>query len=127
MRRLLLATALAAAVLPVTERPAEAWGGGILLGTAVGLTAGTIVGAAVVHPYGYYPYPFPYYYPPVAYAAPYGYGYPAPVYPPPGYGQPAPAGYVPPAPARSRQASPATAECKTGQFFNTYTGNCDRR
>ncbi len=152
MRHLVCTGIVAASLCAAAPRPAEAWGGGgFLFGTAVGLTAGAVVGSALVHPYPYvvpppYAYPPPYTYPP-----PYGYPPPYPLaygYPPPyaypgsyGYGYPPPAprpvadygvptyqgtsGYAPanPVPAPARVA-PA---CRTGQFFNTLTGTCDRR
>ena len=100
-----------------------------------GLGVGTVVGSAIArpyYPYGYYPYG--YYYP---YAVPYAYGYPPPVtyaVPPGPYAVPpvayAPPGY-PPAPVGQTYAAtrpPAVQPtCRPGQFFNTLTGNCDRR
>ncbi len=99
-----------------------------------------MVGSAIArpyYPYGYAPYGYyPYgYYP---YAAPYAYGYPPPVtyavppvtyavppvaYAPPGYPVSPPAGQTY-ATARTPAAQPT---CRPGQFFNTLTGNCDRR
>ena len=139
MRRLILAAAMGAMVCTAALQPAKAWGGGgVVVGTFAGLAAGTVVGAAFAHPYGPYPYPSygaPSYYPAPAYpypapvypapvypaplvAAPYPYPYPYPYPPAPGYGA---AGYAPPA---HPLAAPG---CGAGQFFNTYTGTCDRR
>lgn len=148
MRHLVFTGIVAASLCAVAPRPAEAWGGGggFLFGTAVGLTAGAVVGSALVHPYPYpppYAYPPPYGYPPPPYAYPSAYPYPPPyAYPGPyGYGYPPPAprpvaGYA--APAYQGGASyavanqlpaqqPAAPACRAGQFFNTLTGNCDRR
>jgi hypothetical protein len=134
MRPLLLAGLIGASLLSAAPR-AEAWGGGgFFAGTALGLVAGGVVGAAIAGPYGYYPPPFayppPYAYPPVygavPYEVPYGYA-PYPYAPPPGpYAAPgyAPSSYRPAAPAGL--ASGATPVCRSGQFFNMLTGSCDR-
>jgi hypothetical protein len=127
MRRLVCAALLAASVTAALPRPAEAWWGpgGVLFGTAVGVAAGTVIGSAIVRPYGYIPYPYAYpYYPAPVYAVPYGYPPPAAYYPAPAYAVPAvPPGYVAPAAAPAAR----TPGCPAGQFFNTYTGDCDRR
>ena len=140
MRKLLCAGLAAASVCTALPKPAEAWGGGFAFGTILGLGVGTVVGSAIARPYspygyapyGYYPYG---YYP---YAAPYAYGYPPPVtyaVPPAPYAVPpvayAPPGYpAPPAGqtyATARSPVVQTPACRPGQFFNTLTGNCDRR
>lgn len=139
---------VAASLCTAAPRPAEAWGGGFLFGTAVGLTAGAVVGSALVHPYSYvvapppYPYPPPYGYPPpytyplaygypppYAYPVPYGYGYPPPGPPPVArYAAPAYRGEAGYAAANPAPVSPSAAPvCRIGQFFNTLTGTCDRR
>lgn len=124
-------------------KPAAAGGGGFIVGTVLGLGVGTVVGSAIArpyYPYGYYPYgsyPYGYYPSAVPYAVPYGYPYPPVGYPPVAY---APPGYpVPLAPQASfagqsanyapQPQTPATRQptCRSGQFFNTLTGNCDRR
>jgi hypothetical protein len=119
MRRLLCAALVAASATALLPRPAEAWYGG---GVALGAVAGAVIGSAIVHPYpyAYCPYAYPYYYPPRAYAVPYG-------YPPVAYYYPPPPGYVVPAPAPAPAPVVHTPGCPAGQFFNTYTGNCDRR
>ena len=149
MRHLVCTGIVAASLCAAAPRPAEAWGGGggFLFGTAVGLTAGAVVGSALVHPYPYVVVPPPYAYPPLPYgypppyAYPTAYGYPPPyAYPGPyGYGYPPPgprpvAGYAAPvyqggaSYAAANQAPPSAAPtCHTGQFFNTLTGTCDRR
>ncbi len=146
MKKLLCAGLAAASICMASPKPAEAWGGGFAFGTVLGLGVGTVLGSAVArpyYPYGYAPYGYyPYgYYP---YATPYAYGYPPPVtyavppvtyavppvtyavppmaYAPPGY--PAPPGGQAYAAARPPAAQPT---CRPGQFFNTLTGNCDRR
>ena len=140
MKKLLCAGLAAASICTASPKPAEAWGGGFAFGTILGLGVGTVVGSAVArpyYPYGYAPYGYyPYgYYP---YAAPYAYGYPPPVtyaVPPVAYAVP-PVAYAPPAypvppPAGQTYAAarPPAAQpnCRPGQFFNTLTGNCDRR
>jgi hypothetical protein len=123
MRRLLCAALVAASATAMLPRPAEAWyGGGVALGAAAGVVAGAVIGSAIVHPYpyAYYPYAYPYYYAPRPYAVPYG-------YPPVAYYYPPPPGYVVPAPAPAPAPVVHTPGCPAGQFFNTYTGNCDRR
>ena len=140
--RIACAAVVAATACATPVRPAEAWGGGaFVFGTAIGLTTGALLARPYAYPYGY-PYYRPYYPAPV-YAVPaYPYGYPPPgyaVYPPPGYATyPAPYA-VPPSPvpayqvpAPYRAAAPAAAptrtpSCRSGEFFNTLTGNCDRR
>ena len=141
MKKLLCAGLAAASVCTASPKPAEAWGGGFAFGTVLGLGVGTVVGSAIArpyYPYGYAPYGYyPYgYYP---YAAPYAYGYPPPVaygvppvtyavppvaYAPPGYPVPPPAGQTY---AAARPPAAPTPSCRPGQFFNTLTGNCDRR
>jgi len=138
MRNILCAGLAAVSVCTAAPKPAEAWGGGggFAVGTLFGLGVGAIVGTSIARPYypygypvygGYYPYGYPYavpygyapvvgYPPPVVYASP---AYPAPL-PPPSAGQPA--NYA--APARPPATQP---KCRSGQFFNTLTGNCDRR
>jgi len=147
MRNILCAGLAAVSICTAAAKPAEAGGGGFVLGTVLGLGAGTIVGSAIARPYpypygyapyGYYPYgyaPYGYYPSAYPYPVPYPYAYPPPVaYAPPGYPAPLqprlpsagqPAGYAPPG---STQA-PAVQHlaCRSGQFFNTLTGNCDRR
>lgn len=143
VKQMVCAGIVAVSLCTTAARPAEAWGGGILFGTAVGLTAGAVIGSALVHPYPVvvappYPYPPPYAYaPPYGYPPPYGYAppFPAPygyAYPPPGpypvsgyapYGYQAPPAYG----AAHNPAPPAVPSCQSGQFFNTLTGNCDRR
>lgn len=161
MRKMVCAGIVAVSLCTAAAGPAKAWGGGggVLFGTAIGLTAGAVIGSALVHPYPYVVAPPPYAYPPsyvVAPPPPYGYplaygyppvyyGYPAPyAYPPPyprpygyayappwprpasGYapsGYPAAPGYAAAAPVRA----PDVPACRTGQFFNTLTGTCDRR
>ena len=142
MRNLVCTGILAASLCAAAPRPAEAWGGGFLFGTTVGLAAGAVVGSTLVRPYPYVVAP-----PPYAYLPPYGYplayGYPSPyAYPPPyGYGYPPPRpaaaagypvqtyrggwGYASATPARV--PPPESPSCRPGQFFNTLTGNCDRR
>ena len=82
-RGLAMATAILAAIgLTTVPRSADAGGGGISPGAAVGLGLGAFaLGSVLSHPY-YNPYPYGYY----------GYGYypPAPAYDPP-------AAYYPPA------------------------------
>ena len=133
MRKLLRAGLAATSICTASPKPAEAWGGGFAFGTVLGLGVGTVVGSAIArpyYPYGYAPYGYyPYgYYP---YAAPYAYGYPPPVtyaVPPVAY---APPGYPvsPPAGQTYAATRPPTVQptCRPGQFFNTLTGNCDRR
>ena len=133
MKKLLCTGLAAASICTASPKPAEAWGGGFAFGTVLGLGVGTVVGSAIArpyYPYGYAPYGYyPYgYYP---YAVPYAYGYPPPVayaappvaYAPPGYPVSPPAGQTPVA-TRPAAAQPT---CRPGQFFNTLTGNCDRR
>ena len=153
MRRMVCAGIVAVSLCGATARPARAWGGGILFGTAVGVAAGTVIGSALVHPYPYfvgppiyaYPPPYAYAYPlpygvPLAYGNPPPYAYPAPYPAPCGTAYPAPAprpiaGHAPPgSPAglgyaanAGLQRAPATPACGTGQFFNTLTATCDRR
>ncbi len=148
MRRILCAGLAASALCTASARPAEAWGGGIFAGTVLGLAAGGVIGATIANPYGYYPPPYPYAYPyPPVYAVPPGYppyGYPPayypppvayappayvpPAYAPPAYAPPAyaPSSYRPPA-ASARTTAPTTPTCRSGQFYNTLTGSCDRR
>ena len=136
MRKILTAGLVAASLIPLSPQPARAWGG-FGFGLAGGLIAGTAIGIAVTHPYGYYPYPYPYAYPaypayayppyapPVVYAptayAPYPYG-PYPYAP---YGYPTGRIVGPPAAAPVQPPAP-TATCHSGQFYNTLTGTCDR-
>ncbi len=135
MKKLLCAGLAAASVCTALPRPAEAWGGGFAFGTVLGLGVGTVLGTAIArpyYPYGYYPYAY------APYPAPYAYGYPPPVpyavppvtyavpptaYAPPGYPVSPPAGQTY---ATARPSAPTPA-CRPGQFFNTLTGNCDRR
>ena len=139
MKKLLCAGLAAASICTASPKPAEAWGGGFAFGTVLGLGVGTVLGSAIArpyYPYGYAPYGYyPYgYYP---YATPYAYGYPPPVtyaVPPVTYAVPplayAPPGYpAPPAGQTYAAARPPAAQptCRPGQFFNTLTGNCDRR
>ena len=136
MRSLICTGIVAASLCAVGPRPAEAWGGGFLFGTTVGLAAGAVVGSTLVRPYPYLVAPPPYGYP-LAYGYPPPYAYPAPYgngYPPPGpgalAGYPAPAyrggwGYASATPTRA--PSLAMPTCRPGQFFNTLTDNCDRR
>lgn len=143
MKQMVCAGIVAVSLCTTAARPAEAWGGGILFGTAVGLTAGAVIGSTLVHPYPVVvapPYPYP---PPYAYAPPYGYlpayGYVPPFPTPYGYAYPPPgpypvAGYAPygyqapPAYGAAHSSAPRTVpSCQSGQFFNTLTGNCDRR
>ena len=143
MKKLLCAGLAAASICTALPKPAAAGGGGFVFGTILGLGVGTVVGSAVArpyYPYGYAPYGYyPYgYYP---YAAPYAYGYPPPVtyaVPPVAYATPGYPVPLPPAPSSAGLASyappgtprPSTAQnqaCRPGQFFNTLTGNCDRR
>lgn len=135
MKKLLCAVA-AASVCIASPRPAAAGGGDFAFGAILGLGIGSVIGSAVARPYpyaphpsGYYPYGYyPYgYYP---YAVPYA--YPPVVYAPPGYLVPpmaaSPAGrvyYAPP--GLMRPPTPPVLSCRPGQFFNTLTGNCDRR
>jgi hypothetical protein len=142
MKKLLCAGLAAASICTASPKPAEAGGGGFVFGTLLGLGVGSVVGSAVArpYPYGYYPYGYyPYgYYP---YAVPYAYAYPPPV----GYAVP-PVSYAPPGYPVSLPAAPPSAglansipsgtprpptvgipTCRPGQFFNTLTGNCDRR
>jgi hypothetical protein len=129
MRRLVCAALIAASAAAALPRPAEAWWGpgGFVVGTALGVATGAVIGSAIVRPYAYYPYPYAYpYYPAPVYAVPYGYPPPVAYYPAPAYPVPAappPAAYVAPAAAPAAR----TPSCPAGQFFNTYTGNCDRR
>lgn len=146
MRHLVFTGIVAASLCAAVPQPAKAWGGGFLFGTALGLTTGAVVGSALAHPYPYVVAPPPYAYAPpygypVPYAYPSAYGYPPPyAYPVPyGYGYPPPpprptAGYAPPAyqggvgyAAAIPNPAPATPACRSGQFFNTLTGTCDRR
>ncbi len=150
MKQMVCAGIVAASLCTGAARPAEAWGGGILFGTAVGLTAGAVIGSALVHPYPVVVAPPPYAYPP-------SYGYPAPYGYPPPYGYAPAYGYAPPVPgpygyaylpqgprpmsgyapsgyqvppgygAAPASVPPAAPSCQSGQFFNTLTGNCDRR
>lgn len=142
MKRFLCVGLAAASICAASPKPAAAGGGGFVFGTILGLGIGTVVGSAVArpyYPYNYYPYAYyPYsYYP---YAVPYAYPYPPPVtyavppaaYAPPGY----PAAWPAPPPAgAANYASPGAPRlpaaqslaCRPGQFFNTLTGNCDRR
>ena len=77
------ATILAAIGLTTAPRPADAGGGGISPGAAVGLGLGAFaLGSVLANPYSYNPYYYPYSY--------YGYYPPASAYYPP-------AGYYPPA------------------------------
>ncbi len=142
MRNILCAGLAAVSICTAAPKPAEAYGGGgggFAIGALLGLGVGAIVGTSIARPYypygGYYPYGYyPQGYP---YAVPYGYsyapvvGYPPPpvAYAPPGYPAPLPplsagrpANYA--APARPPAAQP---KCRSGQFFNTLTGDCDRR
>lgn len=146
MRNILCAGLAAVSICTALPKPAEAGGGGFVFGTVLGLGIGTVVGSAVArpyYPYGYYPggyYPYGYYPSVYPYAVPYGYPYPPPVgfvtppvaYAPSGYPVPLyprapsagqPANYAPSAPTPAAK-QPA---CRSGQFFNTLTGNCDRR
>ncbi len=138
MKKLLCAV-VAASICTASPKPAEAGGGGFVFGTILGLGVGTMVGSAVAqpYPYGYYPYSYyPYgYYP---YAAPYAYAYPPPVAyvpPPVAYASPGyPVSLAPPPSGPANYASPGSRPpvaqnptCRAGQFFNTLTGNCDRR
>jgi len=143
MKKLLCAGLAAASICTASPKPAEAWGGGFVFGTVLGLGVGTIVGSAIARPYapyGYAPYGYvPYGYYPYGYypyAAPYAYGYPPPVtyavppvaYAPPGYPTPLPG--TPPVGQAYATPRPPVAQspaCRPGQFFNTLTGNCDRR
>ncbi len=140
MKKLLCAGLAAALICTALPKPAEAGGGGFVFGTVLGLGVGTVIGSAVArpYPYGYYPYGYyPYgYYP---YAVPYGYAYPPPTayavppvaYAPPGYpvslAPPPPAGQVSAPSGTSRPPAAQSPACRPGQFFNTLTGNCDRR
>lgn len=132
MKKFLCAGLAAASICTALPKPAAAAGGGFLFGTVLGLGVGTAVGSAVARPYPYSPYPYAYspygYYP---YVAPYPYAYPPPVvYAPPGYLPlpPAPsAGPVTYAPPGVRAPAAPVPACRPGQFFNTLTGNCDRR
>ena len=143
MRKFLCAGLAAAAMLTATPMPAKAYGGfGFGFGLGVGVGAGVVLGTTIArpYPYGYYPYgyaPYGYYAPayPAVVPYPHAYGYPPPVVayaPPPVYGLP-PGVYLPPVnpSAGVVQTVPATAAqsrmCRAGQFFNTLTGNCDRR
>ena len=132
MRKLLYAGLAAASICTASPKPAAAGGGGFVFGTVLGLGIGTVVGSAVARPYspyGYYPdayYPYGYY----PYAVPYAYAYPPPVT----YAVP-PVAYAPPPAGAANYALPGTPRppaaqipvCRPGQFFNTLTGNCDRR
>ena len=141
MRRVLMATAMGAALCLTSLQPAKAYRGGVFFGGPFafgafsGLATGVVVGSALARPYYPYPYPYPYY------GYPYGYGapvvYPAPVvvspyaapYP---YASPAPSGYVPsgyaPPPSQpTAPRAPSAPTCRPDQFFNTNTGSCDRR
>ena len=141
MKKLLCAGLAAASICTALPKPAAAGGGGFVFGTILGLGVGTVVGSAIArpyYPYGYYPYaysPYGYY----SYAAPYAYAYPPPVtyavppvaYAPPGYAvslpaAPPPAG-ITSAPMGTPRPPSAQPTCRPGQFFNTLTGNCDRR
>lgn len=132
MKKLLCAGLTAASICAALPKPAAAGGGGFVFGTVLGLGVGTVVGSAVArpyYPYSYYPYAYyPYgYYP---YAVPYAYAYPPPVAyaaPPVAYAPPpaGAAGYAPPGTPRAPAAQ--NPVCRPGQFFNTLTGNCDRR
>jgi hypothetical protein len=81
VRGLAVAAAMLAAIgLTTVPRPADAGGGGISPGAAVGLGLGAFaLGSVLANPY-YHPYyyPYAYYYPP----APAYYPLPAPYYPP---------------------------------------------
>ena len=142
MKKLLCAGLAAASICTALPKPAVA-GGGFVFGTVLGLGVGTAVGSALArpyYPYSYYPYAYhPYgYYP---YAAPYPYAYPPPVtyaMPPTAYAPPgsrASLPVVPPVSGALNYAPPGTPRppaaqnpvCRPGQFFNTLTGNCDRR
>lgn len=133
MKKLLCAGLAAASICTASPKPAMAGGGGFVFGTVLGLGLGTVVGSAVArpyYPYSYYPYAYyPYgYYP---YAVPYAYAYPPPV----AYAVPPPVAYPPPPAGAANYAPPGTTRfpvaqspvCRPGQFFNTLTGNCDRR
>lgn len=132
MRKVLYACLAAASVCTASPKPAEAGGGGFVFGTILGLGVGTVAGSAIARPYPYYPYAYyPYgYYP---YAAPYG--YPPPVayapppvaYAPPGYPAPLPPSAGQLANYAARPSAPPSPACRRGEFFNTLTGNCDRR
>lgn len=98
-----------------------------MFGTILGLGVGSVIGSAAARPYyPYAPYPYAYYpYGYYPYAAPYAYP-PTVVYAQPGYPAPLPpANYAPPGTPRPSAAPSPT--CRPGQFFNTLTGNCDRR
>ena len=142
MKKFLCAGLAAASICTASPKPAEASGGGFAFGTILGLGVGTVVGSAIArpyYPYGYAPYGYyPYGYSP--YAVPYAYGYPPPVAyaaPPVTYAVPPvayalPPGYPVPPPmgqtyAVARPPTAQTPACRPGQFFNTLTGNCDRR
>ena len=143
--RSLVCTGIAAATLcAAAPKPAEAWGGGFLFGTTVGLAAGAVVGSTLVRPY---PYPYVVAPPPYAYPPPPGYplayGYPPPYAYPPFYGNGTPlpgpsaaTGYPVPSyrggwgyasATQARVPPPSPPSCRPGQFFNTLTGNCDIR
>lgn len=132
MKKFLCAGLAVASICTASPRPAAAGGGGFVFGTILGLGVGTVIGSAAARPY--YPYsPYPYAYSPYGYspyAAPYAYP-PTVVYAPPGYypvpaaPSAGPANYAPPGTPRPL-AAPSPI-CRPGQFFNTLTGNCDRR
>jgi hypothetical protein len=129
--RLFCAGLVAVTASVATVQPAKAWGGGAFaFGTAVGVTTGVLLS----RPYYPYPYAYPYpYYPAPVYAAPpvaYGYAYPPPGYVVPGYPPPAYAAAPAPVPYAAQQPAPqarVAPTCAAGLFFNTLTGNCDRR
>ena len=130
MTKILCAGLAAASICTALPRPAEAWGGGggFAVGTIFGLGVGAVVGSALTRPYYYPPYGYPAYgyYP---YAVPYAYAYPPPVYavPPVAYAPPSYPVAPPPVAQAPVPSAARTVACRPGQFFNTLTGNCDRR
>jgi len=113
---------LAGATAPEAAAFGHRGHGGVFVGFGFGLPGCCVFGG----PLGYYP-PYPVYGPAPAYYPPPGY-YPPPAYTQPGYAQPAPTAYYPPAgaPAAAPAAAPMGDACREYQTTVTIDGRQQR-